>query len=242
MIDEDLTTQDVDRTFVAANYEEVDLDQNDDNSLCRYELLEMVARMAKVKYQDKGHCSTVSEATERLLQDFIIPNSGEHMPWQQFRDDRLWTLECDDLFKANMSSIHALYALVKARPQTAAVRHLDMADCIWLFNQVGFGGPEYEKMVATAYTLSKMTIVDDMADFQNYHDMLPVEFIEFLGRAADLIIKKDQALYIKLEYILTILFLQLLQVKMIVPDVGDEQDSESDCGDDLVEEIVCKCL
>lgn len=44
----------MDRAFVAVNYEEVDLDNNDDNSLCRYELLEIIVRLAKIKYMEKG--------------------------------------------------------------------------------------------------------------------------------------------------------------------------------------------
>ena len=75
IIDENLTTQDMDRTFVATNYEEVDLEDNDDNSLCRYELLEIVVRMAKIKYHEKGICKSISEATEKLLTEHIIPNS-----------------------------------------------------------------------------------------------------------------------------------------------------------------------
>ena len=72
----------MDRTFVATNYEEVDLDDNDDNSLCRYELLEIVVRMAKIKFHEKGICPSIAEATEKLLVEHIIPNSITHMPWQ----------------------------------------------------------------------------------------------------------------------------------------------------------------
>ena len=72
--------------------------------------------MAKIKYQEKGNCTSISEATERLLVDEIIPHSCEYMPWQPFRDDRLWNIECDDLLKANKSEIGALFKLVKNRP------------------------------------------------------------------------------------------------------------------------------
>jgi len=64
----------MDRAFVATNYEEVDLDNNDDNSLCRYELLEIVVRLAKMKFLDKGRCETFAEATQKMFKDYIIPN------------------------------------------------------------------------------------------------------------------------------------------------------------------------
>lgn len=49
-----LTQTDIDRSFIAVNYEEVDLENNDDNSLCRYEFMELIVRLAKIKFTDKG--------------------------------------------------------------------------------------------------------------------------------------------------------------------------------------------
>jgi hypothetical protein len=91
--DKNLTSQDIDRSFIATNYEEVDLDNNDDNSLCRYEFLEITARIAKIKYTEKGICKTNAEAVRRVIEESIIPNTCERMPWQPFRDGRLWNLE-----------------------------------------------------------------------------------------------------------------------------------------------------
>ena len=48
-----LQRMDVDRIFIATNFEEQDLEENDDNSLCRFEFMEIIAKMAKTKYFDK---------------------------------------------------------------------------------------------------------------------------------------------------------------------------------------------
>ena len=101
IIDRNLSSQDVDREFIAVNFEEVDLDANDDKSLCRYELFELTVRLAKVKFFEKKICASISEATEKLLKEYLIPNTCEEMPWQEFRSEHLWTLEIDDLLKAN---------------------------------------------------------------------------------------------------------------------------------------------
>ena len=45
-----LTTTDIDRIFIATNFEEEDLEENDDNSLCRFEFYEIIVRMAKTKF------------------------------------------------------------------------------------------------------------------------------------------------------------------------------------------------
>ena len=61
--------------------------------------------MAKIKYVEKKHESTNAGALERLLKTYIIPNTIEHMEWQPFREQQLWNLDMDDLFKSNNLSI-----------------------------------------------------------------------------------------------------------------------------------------
>lgn len=48
-------------------------------------------------------------------------------------------------------------------------------------------GQANEKFSAVAYSLSKMMIVDNDAEFDKFENLLPVEFLEFLGRLAELI-------------------------------------------------------
>ena len=75
IVDKTLTSQDIDRIFVATNFEMDDLEENDDNSLCRFEFAEIITRLAKTKYFEKGTCSTVAESVNKLITDYIIPNS-----------------------------------------------------------------------------------------------------------------------------------------------------------------------
>ena len=72
-----------------------------------------MVRMAKLKYYDKGTADTIAEAVNRLLTQYIIPNTCEVMPWQAFRDNDLWDLDIDDLFKANKEEIIAVYQKFK---------------------------------------------------------------------------------------------------------------------------------
>ena len=72
----DLSSTDIDRLFVAVNFEEVageqgDLEDNPDRELCRYEFFEILVRMAKLKYENRKVGCTVAESVERFLQDFI---------------------------------------------------------------------------------------------------------------------------------------------------------------------------
>jgi len=44
-----------------------------------------------------------------------------------------------------------------------------MDDACRLLADIGFDGSEYEKLVACAYSLSKMTIIDEMEHFEKYN-------------------------------------------------------------------------
>lgn len=52
----------IDRLFIAVNVEIINLEENADRSLCRYEFFELLVRMAFVKYVEKGPIRTVDEA------------------------------------------------------------------------------------------------------------------------------------------------------------------------------------
>ena len=101
IIDMDLTQNDIDRVFIATNFEEYEQDANDDNSLCRFEFLEIIVRLGKIKFYEKGKCKTIAESTRKFIQEYLVPNSFDRMEWQEFRSDKLWCLDVDDLLKAN---------------------------------------------------------------------------------------------------------------------------------------------
>lgn len=61
----DLTTTDIDRLFVAVNFEEEEgvaesNDDNPDDELCRFEFFEILVRIAKLKYENRKSGFTVS--------------------------------------------------------------------------------------------------------------------------------------------------------------------------------------
>lgn len=109
-----LSAGDIDRAFIATNFEEVDLDANDDKSLCRYEFLELFVRLAKTKFYDKGLEMTIAGSLERLIRDYLLKNHGMSQLWQDHRDRRVWKLEVDDLMKANKDSIDRIFKLIES--------------------------------------------------------------------------------------------------------------------------------
>lgn len=71
----------IDTHFKAANYEIVDSDDNADNALCRYEFMEFIVRIAKVRLLDPGIVGDIASAVLRLLNQFILPMRNNIIPW-----------------------------------------------------------------------------------------------------------------------------------------------------------------
>jgi len=68
--------------------------------MSRMMLYEAIVRIAFFKYKSKGVTETTFEAVKKLIGHLkaTVPNF-EWMPW---RKEKLWTLEVDDLYKANL--------------------------------------------------------------------------------------------------------------------------------------------
>ena len=233
LLDQDLTTVDIDRIFIATNFEEEDLEENDDNSLCRFEFMEIIARMAKTKYFEKNKCKTVAESCERMITQLIIPNTAEPMEWQPFRENLLWCLDVDDIFKANSFSINKLYKHFATNGIGNKVS-FSLEDGIKMFSEIGIELPEGQ--VTIAYAFAKATLANEMDEFDNYNRMNMSEFYEFIGRAAFLLFTEPISLAKKIEKLLGVL-LNFIKLEYQPPDLDFEIPSESDCDDDWVDEI-----
>lgn len=102
----------IDTYFKASNFEEIDMDQNDDNSLCRFEFMEMIVRMAKGKYMDFGNMTSLSEATRRLIKEHILPMERKLVPWARFREEEMHQNDVNDLLQVNLACIRRVYDMI----------------------------------------------------------------------------------------------------------------------------------
>jgi hypothetical protein len=91
-----LTLQHLDRLFIAANYEVEEQDENPDRSLNRFEFIEVLVRVAGVRYRDTKMVGRYSEAMDLLLTQDLYPKwqegafggfSAGALGWQEFRDE-----------------------------------------------------------------------------------------------------------------------------------------------------------
>lgn len=234
-----LTTPEVDQSFIAANYQSTKLENNDEHNLVRYEFVELLVRLAKVKYFDKKVHTSLALSVRIFLENFVFANNLEAMPWQRFRDEQLWTVEIDQIFKANRAGVDELFYLASGSDRLFSKDEAFelLRICQGLDASAFSSGVGAEQAVLTAYSLSKMTIDNEMAKYPNYHRMVKCEFYEFLARWSELAFREaDYTLSEKLEKMLSIV-LPLVKRKYVPPGEA-EVDSESDYDDDIVNEIM----
>jgi hypothetical protein len=101
----------IDTIFIATNFEEVELEDNPDKSLCRYEFYEIIVRIAIEKYLKSRICITLTEAVGKLLWENIFKYSDFVISGQQWRQDNLWTVQNNDLYQVNMETLKVLYSV-----------------------------------------------------------------------------------------------------------------------------------
>lgn len=84
-LDQFVNISSVDRTYIAANLK-VETSSAPSNGLKRFEFLEILVRLANIKYLESKIVKTYAEATEKLINDCLITNFHPE-PWQEWRDN-----------------------------------------------------------------------------------------------------------------------------------------------------------
>ena len=95
----------IDRLFIATNVELFDMAENADRALCRFEFYEIIVRIAQSKFVDLGYSSSISEATETFIENYILRFKIDRMEGQSWRESQLWTIEVDAFYKANLRTM-----------------------------------------------------------------------------------------------------------------------------------------
>ena len=100
----------------------------------------------------------------------------------------LWDIKIDDLFKANLENLKAVYS----KDFTQMKNYMTFEELMLLTRETEID--IIENKIKLAYAYSKMTIVDEQKDREKYYKIEFPEFLEFIGRIALL-----QLLYSKLS-------------------------------------------
>lgn len=192
-----LNTAAIDRLFIAVNVELVAQDDNPDRELCRFEFFEIIVRMALCKYQDLA--LTPAEAVRKLLNEHILKH-GAASSALQFRHDKLYHVDVNDILEVNLFNLQTMFAKYKDRRGKA----VNLEGLKKLLDRAGL---QYsEKDLMRDFVFSKMSILDESAANGAHEKMVFVEFLEFIGRFSESVVAEGLPLHAKIEKLLDAMF------------------------------------
>lgn len=176
------------------------MEVNPEKALCRFEFYEILVRVAHVKYKETGICSTYADALQMLLKENIFKYANPE-PWQEFRDEELWTLDVNDIFEANIEGLKKVYS-VYWEPRKKYMTYQDAQNLFMKDTPLNL----IEKEAIFCYGLSKMTVVTESDSSWQYKQLKFVELLEMIGRVAHMKFKgtdmESLPLAKKIEFVL----------------------------------------
>ena len=175
----------IDILFITTNTVAVKLPFNPDRALVRYQLLEILVRIAIDKYIKNKICDTASEAVVRLFQEHVSKtlNSYNIKGW---RESRLWNEKCDLVLKAYLTllkDIYSRYSGQKSKPGQKKFMSIDelrrfCSDCDLLAENF------QDRDVSIAFNFSIMLQLDELSSDRHLQMCFP-EFVEAFARIAE---------------------------------------------------------
>ena len=78
------------------------------SGIIRAEFIELVIRLAKLKFFDTKETDNMVEACKMIVENHFKRNFREPL-WQNFRDRELWTLDVNDIFQVNLHTLQKLW-------------------------------------------------------------------------------------------------------------------------------------
>eukprot|EP00873_Tetraselmis_striata_P034657 jgi/Tetstr1/454921/TSEL_041784.t1 len=194
---------DCDTLFIVSNYvadkKAPENKVNDDHALMRFEFMEAVVRAAAAKYGKGIATVDLAEAVEMLFLKNILPALTPYSAiWpNDFRESRLYTEECDSLFKKHSVLLKAIYSRYRLRPSGGGLRPKVLKLDGWhkLMDDVNMCDGQFALQEATqCFMWSRMVVIDELkagasapaCDFARYECLTFIDFLEALGRVAEM--------------------------------------------------------
>jgi len=180
-----LKLSDVDIKFIATLAGEKGNFRNPERSLVRYQLMEVMVRVAEERYIKPGTAQNFAEAVEISLRDNLMPIYNKYNA-QIWRDEKYWNEQCDDAlkyYKPALDNIYARFSIKKVKPGQR--KFMCIEEFHDIYRQANLLDENFvERDIYLAFNLGMMTQVDELSSDRTFQ-MSFVEFLEALSRCAD---------------------------------------------------------
>ena len=165
---------------------------NDDNSLMRFEFMEILIRMGVAKYGLGQLTEDPAEAFQELLDRnvFMYLGSEAIVKANDFRSKRLYNEETDHFLRTKKAVLQAMYSRYRLKPLSGGRRYKALRidgwlklieDCDLLTINVFFT----INQAKYAFMFGRMIVVDELKDENRWRQLTFVDFLDALGRVAD---------------------------------------------------------
>lgn len=200
-----LKLSDVDIKFIATlSSGEKNNQRNPERSLVRYQLMEVIVRIAEERYIKSGVAQNFSEAIEIALRDNFMPIFNKYNA-QIWRDEKYWCESCDDalkFYKCALDNIYFRYSVKKVKP--GQKKFMCLEEFYEMFKHANLLDENFvERDIYLAFNLAMMTHYDELT-IDRIFQMTFVEFLEALSRCAEKIslpkIGKSVKFYLKIVW------------------------------------------
>lgn len=197
----------VDRTFISTNIHDHSFFLNADRTLYRYEFLEIIVRLAKIKYNEgekERRVKTLPEAIELFLAKQIYPNCRA-ASGLNFRQQHLYNTRVNELLKKNEPVIKRIWttrdSIIHYHPKK---RFITITECRSYVKAMGLSRLS-DSMIGMCYYESMVMIPDNIKNMRQ-EEMSTYEFLVFMCRITFEHYKAShyhtEKMYIKLEKML----------------------------------------
>lgn len=181
LADADFEMATVDRIFIAVtkNMDKALHGILPEKDMSRFQFYESLVRIAFFKYKQTGLTSTTLDGVKTLIEKVLKPKY-DNWVWHGWRTEQLWTLDIDDLFKANKSAMTKLYKYYFVAKKTKAYTMEDATEMFTKEVEIDM----LPEQICHCWGLSQMTVNNDIKKRHLYFEATFVEFVEFFSRLA----------------------------------------------------------
>ena len=197
MVDSKLSSEGCQQAFIAVNVETNKKSQesklNDDKCLMRMEFIEILIRFAITKYKEEAGAD-ISEAVGLLVKRNLIP----HIPpmgkvdSDDFRRDRLYNEGSETVFTSHKRVLKLVYKKYKDMLKVAGTPLFSIPEWMLLLKESGLVGDKDDgdftaREAMLCFFKSRMCVVDEVKSRHKYISLTYTDFLEALGRVADVV-------------------------------------------------------
>lgn len=128
----------------------------------------------------------IEDAVEQLMKILHEKFGAKVSYWQDWREKNVWTLDVDDLFKANIVGLQKIYKAycTEYKPSFTNEDASKLLQKDTLLQCT-------DKQVIYAFTMSKSTVVNDITQREQYGKMDFAEFLEMIVRFTHIVFKDE---------------------------------------------------